>query len=865
MIGNEVGLFSRAALLVLPLACSGSGMASSGGADANLSAAQSPPEYTVVTLSELAGRGLVDALTERLAAGANPNDAGSFGWTPLQTAARAGQSRAIERLLAAGADPNLAPPGVGVPPLCLAAVGSAGGHTEAVRLLLAHGARPNEPCAGSYGQTPLMVAAERGNANTLRELLAAGADVNAVDWTPYMTVQHDKTALMYAAMQGHAEATRLLLDAGAAVNAKMLPYGWTALWLATDIRCTGDQNPEGARVATARELLRHGADVSAAPVSDPRTPLLVAAQGNCSKLVAILLEFGASPNDRDAEGQTALMHAAKHGNDAMVRALLDSGADTTLTDNLGRTAIDLANALGFSEVAQRLGETSGSPVVGHHAAVAVAPNGPPVAQRVRSAAWQFSVPDGVSRGPYLVGNVVIVGSQKNVLYGLDDGTGRQLWTRDDTRVITATPTAIAGLLVIAEGTGAKSDGRGTVQALEPRKGTAVWSRTFRVPVEHFVPTQTALFVQTMDGELNALAPQTGTLVWTTYLGPGSRYRPAAAGAVIAVVTGDGDARGIDAQTGRTVWQLRFSEIDLRASQFAKRVVDSLTTPKAHDAVWSMSADQLYHLGVMFCYGQAQGTEAAQTGSYQALTHFYGDEDGLTIARIAQAEICPPATPPAAVEALLKDAEAAKTRAKASTAPLIAENGQIFIRIAGSSSDHSVIGLLPESGAVTVSVALRGFGKKPPVVGGTSLFVWDRKDVIAFDWLRSTRKWALDLQGQIDGADEPTIIFHKRRLFLDGNTLVAVDADSGSIIWRGGPELHSARLLGTGDDVVYCWALQNYVGVDPATGAVLWTTGAGENRLLPWPSEVAYSTDMFFYRAAGTVIGVRTADRGHVAP
>jgi hypothetical protein len=40
-------------------------------------------------------------------------------------------------------------------------------------------------------------------------------------------------------------------------------------------------------------------------------------------------------------------------------------------------------------------------------------------------------------------------------------------------------------------------------------------------------------------------------------------------------------------------------------------------------------------------------------------------------------------------------------------------------------------------------------------------------------------------------------------------------------------------------VVYCWALQNYVGVDPATGAVLWTAGAGENHLLHWPSEVAY--------------------------
>lgn len=58
------------------------------------------------------------------------------------------------------------------------------------------------------GNTPLMVAADTGNAATARVLLKAGAEVNTVN-------RHGGTALIFAAIRNTPEMVDLLLDAGA--------------------------------------------------------------------------------------------------------------------------------------------------------------------------------------------------------------------------------------------------------------------------------------------------------------------------------------------------------------------------------------------------------------------------------------------------------------------------------------------------------------------------------------------------------------------------------------------------------------------------------------------------------------------------
>ncbi|MFF3499760.1 ankyrin repeat domain-containing protein [Streptomyces sp. NPDC003247] len=109
-----------------------------------------------------------------LRAGADPAAGDADGTTPLYLASVEGFAGIAARLLAAGAPPDAesAGPGAEGTPLCAAA---AWGHTDTVRTLLAHGADPSLREDQGTGMTPLEWASREPHPETVAVLRAAGA------------------------------------------------------------------------------------------------------------------------------------------------------------------------------------------------------------------------------------------------------------------------------------------------------------------------------------------------------------------------------------------------------------------------------------------------------------------------------------------------------------------------------------------------------------------------------------------------------------------------------------------------------------------------------------------------------------------
>jgi ankyrin repeat protein len=291
---------------------------------------------------------LVDLL---IAAGANVNAANDLAITPLYLASVNGNAAIVKRLLDKKANPNAASE-TGVTPLMESA---RSGSVDVVRALLAHGAEVNVK-ERDRGQTALMWAVARHHPDVVKILIERGADVHARTRVRNLTVMLDQgprravktarqdakqiaagasTPLLFAAQTGDAESAGHLLAAGADPNVTAAD-GNSAL-----VSAIFSGNP-----AVARVLLEAGANPDAA--GGGYTPLHVAMLRGDSASAKALLAKGANPNVLMTKGSpvrrfgsqwalptplvgaTPLFVAATFLEVELIRLLLAAGANPAL-------------------------------------------------------------------------------------------------------------------------------------------------------------------------------------------------------------------------------------------------------------------------------------------------------------------------------------------------------------------------------------------------------------------------------------------------------------------------------------------------------------------------------------------------------
>lgn len=147
-------------------------------------------------------------------------------------------------------------------------------------------------------------AASAGDVAKVKELLAAGVDVNAAN-------SYGGTALAFACDKGRAEVVNLLLEHGADVNAKDRFYGATPLTWAV----------EKGHVEIVRALLAKGAE-------GETQALTFAAAGGQAGVVKLILERGKVGSEGLSE---ALVAASKEEQKEVVALLEAAGAKPPAT------------------------------------------------------------------------------------------------------------------------------------------------------------------------------------------------------------------------------------------------------------------------------------------------------------------------------------------------------------------------------------------------------------------------------------------------------------------------------------------------------------------------------------------------------
>lgn len=187
----------------------------------------------------------------------------------------------------------------------------------------------------------LLADAERGDADAVRAALAAGADIEARD-------RHGRTPLLLTAIGDHVAAAEVLVAAGADPDAQ--DERDDSAWLVTGV--TGS-------VRMMRVLLPAGPDLTLRNRFGGVCLIPASERGHVDYVRTLLDETDIDVDHVNRLGWTALLEAVILGDggrahQTVVRLLLAAGATPGLADRDGVTALEHAERLGFTEIAELL-------------------------------------------------------------------------------------------------------------------------------------------------------------------------------------------------------------------------------------------------------------------------------------------------------------------------------------------------------------------------------------------------------------------------------------------------------------------------------------------------------------------------------
>ncbi|KAH9277194.1 hypothetical protein BSLG_002341 [Batrachochytrium salamandrivorans] len=199
-----------------------------------------------------------------------------------------------------------------------------GGHAYILRVLRHYGAE--DGLIDKNGATPLHYACSKNHGQCVSVLIGD----NRL-YENYIRDHRQRTPIMWAALKGNAETLRILLEAGVNPNDE------------------DDKKITGGHAHCASLLLEHGAGVDVQN-SDQRSALFLAAQYSHGETVNILIQHGANVNLLDRDRRSPLHWAALCGHLSVISLLISCRATIDMVDSEGKTPLHCAAYNGHTKV-----------------------------------------------------------------------------------------------------------------------------------------------------------------------------------------------------------------------------------------------------------------------------------------------------------------------------------------------------------------------------------------------------------------------------------------------------------------------------------------------------------------------------------